>query len=279
MTTCGMGPETAERYVSGLLSESEQAAFEEHYFACDSCLRLVQTLQAAQVSLQESDQPASGATSATSDRPRRRSLPYAWLAVAATLVLSVAIWRLPQEREPATEARPGPAAVPQTSEQRTTAPAQIDPVAERLAQMGAVTAPPYISLTTRSQEDLEARGFEDAMAAYSAARYGDAAARLRAIAARSPRASHVLFFLGISELMQGDAAAARTALERTIALEEPPYADEAHFYLAKAALQERNLEAARRELRMAVKLEAGPAGEAARLLGGLDAIDAGRSGK
>jgi hypothetical protein len=104
------------------------------------------------------------------------------------------------------------------------------------------------------------------MSRYGEGRYDEAANGLRSLTVRSPRLGHAQFFLGISELMTGNAPGARAALQRAAASGEQPYADESHFYLAKAALRAGNIAEAERELKIAVNREAGPAGEAARLL-------------
>jgi TolA-binding protein len=48
-------PEAAERYVLGQMTEAEQSAFEEHYFACDDCFDAVRALQDLQTVLRTPD--------------------------------------------------------------------------------------------------------------------------------------------------------------------------------------------------------------------------------
>jgi tetratricopeptide repeat protein len=273
MSNCSASAETAERYVSGGLSEPDQAAFEEHFFECDRCLAAVQALQSAQAALAAAPTAAAHVAAAPA-APKRFAVPYRWLAAAAMLVLSVVLLRAPWATEPGST----PPAAPTTPANPTVAaPAPSNAVPSsttngaadlnmRLTRMSTVTPPPYVSLTTRAQEDADARAFEDAMADYTAARYDAAARGLAAIAARSPRSAHVLFFLGVSQLMAEDVDGARESLARTVRAKAPPYSDEAHFYLAKAALRARDLGAARSALEAAVKRGAGPDGEAARLL-------------
>ena len=135
--------------------------------------------------------------------------------------------------------------------------------------MAAITPPPYVALTTRSETDAAERAFAQAMAHYAAGRYDQAA---RALGDIDPALAHAQFFLGMSELMSGRDAQARAAFDRVVRSGAAPYADEAHFYLAKAALRLKDLDTARRELRVAIDREAGPRGEAARLLGELKAL-------
>jgi TolA-binding protein len=275
MTNCDATPETAERYVSGSMADADQAAFEEHFFACDACFRTVQALQDAQATLAAS--PA--AVQASPTQPSRRALPVTWLALAAMVVLSVIVWRMPRQPEVTVEA-PAPSA-------GATPPAAVRPVdpapapapvatpapnEDPLTRMAAITPPPYVALTTRSAATADERAFEQAMAHYTSGRYAEAARGLSAVAAREPSLAHVQFFLGISELMDGRTEPARAALQRVVRSGTAPYSDEAHFYLAKAALRLKDVEAARRALRIALDREAGPRGEAAKLLGELKAM-------
>lgn len=114
--------------------------------------------------------------------------------------------------------------------------------------------------------------FDEAMTHYSAGRHRQAADGLQVLADRAPAAAHVHFFLGISELMSGNVARARGALQRSADAGVSPYSDEAHFYLAKVALRAGDLTTATRELEIAVDREAGPDGAAARLLAELKRV-------
>jgi hypothetical protein len=290
MSHCDLGPEPAERYIAGNMPELERMGFEEHFFACDVCFRTVQALADARQVL--SEQGASAGVALASGR----GLPLKWMAAAATLVVcagvSMVVWRmsppdlqqvqesatppgeaqaaLPQPVPPAPVARPqvpAPSAVPTPS----APPAPASPTAQsRLERWAAVTPPQYVALTTRSgqdqDEDKDTRTFNEAMTHYSAGRHREAADGLQTLADRAPATAHVQFFLGISELMTGNVARARGALQRTAESGVKPYADEAHFYLAKAALRAGDLTTGVRELEIAVEREAGPEGDAAKLL-------------
>jgi cytoskeletal protein RodZ len=63
MTSCARYADVdiAERYVLGQMDESEQAAFEEHFFGCDPCLAEVQVLQQMQAALKAPAAVAAGA--------------------------------------------------------------------------------------------------------------------------------------------------------------------------------------------------------------------------
>jgi tetratricopeptide (TPR) repeat protein len=272
MPGCAFDQESAERYVSGRMPDDEQSAFEEHFFTCDACLSRVQDLQTLAQAL------AAARPAAT----RVSRVRFAWMgAIAASLLLTLTIWEARRVVGPplvpsavAPSVKPGalPPAAPAPESPALESPAPATPsqplptAGDRIAQMAAIVPPRYVSLPTRSAEDADAAAFSAAMSRYSAGRYADAARRLRAASANSPGSGHVQFFLGISELMIGNAPAARAALRRAAASGEQPYADESHFYLAKSALRAGNRQEAERELKIAVDLDAGPPGEAARLL-------------
>jgi predicted Zn-dependent protease len=201
-------------------------------------------------------------------------------AAAASLLLIVTVWEARRAVAPppamstaAPSIQPAEPLAPKSSAPEHLAPPQTTPTAEaRILQLAAVTPPQYAALPTRSNEDADAAAFNQAMSRYSAAQYGDAARGLRTLTGRSPGLGHAQFFLGISELMTGDVAAARAALQRAAASDEQPFADESHFYLAKAALRAGNLIEAERQLKISVDREAGPPGDASRLLKELRAL-------
>jgi TolA-binding protein len=293
--------ETAERYVSGTLPEHEQAAFEAHYFSCERCFGDVRALQEVWQSLRTGPRTAGG-----TPIPARSTVVstapwsiWSWGALAAAALVALAVvastfWsraapdqaprvavRSPQTGEPPTDPVPPPAtASPSTPSGSTPAsgsPRQPNtpgppetPTSDRAAllrQLAVVVAPPFVRLATRGAAPSDA-DFDRAMAHYAAGRYAEAGNGLRA-AAGGPVTTPVVrarFFLGICELMQGRAVAAREELTAVTASGIAPYADEAHFYLAKAALASGDLETARRELAAAVDREAGPDGEAVRIL-------------
>jgi Tetratricopeptide repeat len=288
MTPCDMGSEAAERYVAASMDEAERTSFEDHFCACDVCFRTVQALEDARSVLAEGVSIEPEQTAGSGIRASGRGLPLHWMAAAATVVittgLSFMVWRvsapigipaeipIPAEAPAATPqvVPPAPAVeapVPAPVPAATPAPATAQ---SRLERWAAVVPPQYVALRTRSGQDQEAeanaRTFEEAMTHYTAGRHRQAADGLQALADRAPAAAHVHFFLGISELMSGNVARARGALQRSAEAGVSPYSDEAHFYLAKVALRAGDLTTAARELEIAVDREAGPEGDAARLL-------------
>jgi TolA-binding protein len=290
--TCARYGDTdaAERYVTGAMSEAEQATFEEHFFECEACLAGVRMLQDLQATLPLTASP-NGRTPAVSVRDR--SVPgwarWAGLAAAAVLVLAGASWfvlgnagaRATLEAPKQADSEPSPAAptppitqTPPPPTPNAAGPADSRPTREMvLAELAVMTPPPYFPLTTRGEAARDRADFDAAMAHYAAGRYADAARGLRALIDRAPESVHAEFFLGISELASGRRREGRTALQRVVQSGVSPFADEAHFYLAKAALADRNVDVAKQELTRAIALEAGPEGEAARMLERLARID------
>jgi anti-sigma factor RsiW len=267
--TCEWGSDAAEQYVTGTMPEPTQASFEEHYFACDACFKTVEALQAAGKRL-ESTVPK------TVNAPGRRWIrPVSWMAAAATVIVGVILWRLPQPGIPATPSSAPAAAASQPAAGPLASTPPASALDRQLDRMATVAPPQYVTLITRSQSDESATGFEQAMTHYVAGRYDHAARGLSATANRSPNLPHVQFFLGISELMLGNLDAARKALQRTARSGVNPYADEAHFYLGKLALRAKDIPAARREFQIAAVRKAGPTGEAAKLLAELKQLKIG----
>jgi len=272
------------------MDDAERTSFEDHFFACDVCFRTVRALEDARSVLAEGE---AGLQAGSAIQTSARGLPLHWMAAAATLVITMGltfmVWRRPppegvSTEMPATAEAPAAAQpVPPAPEVQAPAPAPVAAATPAppdtqgsLERWAAVVPPQYVALTTRSGSDQESdansQTFDEAMAHYSAGRHRQAADGLQVLADRAPTAAHVHFFLGISELMSGNVARARGALQRSADAGVSPYSDEAHFYLAKAALRAGDLTAAARELEIAVDREAGPDGDAARLLAELKRV-------
>jgi TolA-binding protein len=283
--------ETATRYVSGALTEAEQAGFEAHFFDCAHCFADVQALQAArEVLATRADRDAGAAP----DRaPRGSRLIWALAAAASLGFALVALTVLSQRgatdtRTVATRTSPTPEAAPPAASSAPppvapTAPASTLPSARPgetatpalLRELALVVAPPFARLATRGAESPANDALTDAMTHYAAGRYDRAADKLRDVirdAGDAAAATRGRFFLGICGLKLGRPAEALVALEQVAASDMPPYADEAHFYLAKAAIATGDLDRARGDLRIAIDREAGPEGEARRLLTRLERL-------
>ncbi|HSW29627.1 MAG TPA: zf-HC2 domain-containing protein [Longimicrobiales bacterium] len=102
---------------------------------------------------------------------------------------------------------------------------------------GVDAAPEFRGLAVRGDADAAAALADQGMEAYVDGEYAAAARLLAEAASDGDAPPAVSFFLGISLLMEGEAAAAAAALEEATFPEGNPYAPEARFYLAKARLR------------------------------------------
>ena len=277
------GRDLGEAYVAGTLSEAEQDAFEQHFFACADCLAHVQMLQEIKDGVRRL--PPATASHRPPPPPARAAAPWLGLAIAAGLVAAAGWWwqgsnlQAPGAPTPvATQvpASPGSPSAPASPTPPAATPPALEPGgaptrAVRLAQLALVVPPRYVPIAVRGAAP-PAGTFDAAMVHYVAGRHRDAAAALRTLSDAAPTDPGVAFFWGISELALGQAGGAREGLTRAIAADVQPYADEAHFYLAKVHLLEGSVDKARLELRYAVDHEAGPEGEAQRILAALDRL-------
>jgi hypothetical protein len=275
------GHDLADRYVAGTLSEAEQDAFEQHFFACAACLAHVQQLQDIRDGLRESPAPAAASRPAS---PSFGKAPWLGLALAASVVAAFGWWwqraSVPTPGQPIADGRrlpgasdpPSRPASPSTPTPPATAPVEGPVRRTVLAQLALVVPPRYVPITVRGGSGPPAGTFDAAMAHYVAGRYRESAAALQALSEATPADPGIAFFWGISELMLRRPDAAREGLTRAVSADVQPYADEAHFYLAKVHLAQGAVDLARRELQYAVEHEAGPEGEAQRILAALDRL-------
>lgn len=232
---------TIERYLTGRLAGDERTAFERHMFECSRCLDELQALRAVQEELWEQGRgPVAGTV------PERRVWMRRWALAAAALALvsigAVVLWRLGMF----------------SGNSRG-----LDP---RLAALAEFEAPAYLPLALRGGTDEADERFRTGMDHYTAGRYPEAIRDLRAAEALRPRASHVLFFLGVSYLLNGDTDRGVSRLDQAASLADPAYTAEARFYLAKGWLRKGDTAKARAELEAVVDSRGRLADEAARLL-------------
>lgn len=246
--------EVTEQYVSGRLSEVDQAAFEQHYFQCARCFEELRVYRLLRTELEHT---------AASERPlpRRFRRPWFWsLAAAAVLVASVLTWRQVRISELPT---PGVSSPAQPTEQARVV---------SLEELSAVTPPPYQAVTLRSTPDAATRRFREAMVHYQRGDYTGSAQRLTEAAKLDASQPHTHFYLGASHLLSGNADEAINALQAAIKLGESGYLEESHFYLAKAFLRKRQVDEARAELLKTVALKGDRERDARTLLEALDAL-------
>lgn len=232
---------TIERYLTGRLAGDERTTFEQHMFECPRCLDELQALRAVQEELwDQGSAPVAGTV------PERRVWMRRWALAAAALALvtigAVVLWRLGMF----------------SGNSRG-----LDP---RMAALAEFEAPAYLPLALRGGTDEAEERFRTGMDHYTAGRYPEAIRDLRAAETLHPRASHVLFFLGVSYLLTGETDKGISRLEKAVSLSDPAYAAEARFYLAKAWLRKGDAAKARIELEAVVDSRNRLADEAARLL-------------
>jgi hypothetical protein len=251
--------EATAAYVAGTMDEGHREAFEDHYFECASCLAAVQALQAAARVLAQA--PARMPAARLAAAPARLP-PWAMAAALAVVALGGAL-TLRELAGPGAPS-PGPSAAP------STAAASPDP---RLLALAQADAFPYAPFASRGGGP-DAKAFESGMGKYLDRDYAGAAALLRGHVERQPEAVEARFYLGVSELLSGQAAAAEKDLARAAATTDEAVAAPARLYLAKARLAQGDAAGARSVLQALAGARGAQAAEAQRLLDGLRAIDA-----
>lgn len=260
--------ETVERYLNGQLGDEERDSFEEHYFECRRCFDLLRTYQDIQAEL------ARTRESALPEAPGWSSVwRWTWIPAAAGVLLAVSLVLLTRPL-PEISSPPTPEVGP--SEPEPTAPSSVPPSSPSkpsLELLARVEPPPYEAMRLRGAPDEATARFQEAMVHYQRGDYRAAISGLRAAADLDPEAAaHVLFFLGVSELLEGESERAIGDLGRTIALGDSAYLEEAHFFLAKAHLHEESIEDAYRELETTAQLGGEREAEARALLLQLESL-------
>jgi tetratricopeptide (TPR) repeat protein len=256
--------EIADRYLLDALSAQDREAFEEHFFECARCFDELQALQSIRGELRQ----AGSEIAARTTRPFFSRASAAAMAAAVVLAAGVAVWMRPTlwPVSPAATKGPSPPEVQSPEGQslrQAEAPLVSGPSLEQLAR---VEAPRYEPPTLRGAADDATTRFQRGMEHYRKADYRRASADLRAAAELDPDAAHIRFFLGVTQLMLGQDAAAIDSLRATIALGDSAYLEEAHFYLAKAFLRRKDLAAAEAQLGTLLQLRGSGSDEARRLL-------------
>jgi anti-sigma factor RsiW len=219
-----------ERYLDGSLDELTRDAFEEHYFQCQACLTMVQTVQTVRPALTPPDAPT------TKVQPIRRT-PWIWLAAAAA-ALTVALIFL----------RPWPQAAPPPVAQQL--PTQT-PAPLQLAQIQPAPYSPNLFRDAATQPPE----MERAMRLYQDQQWAAAAAALTPLAGPPYNLAAARHFAGISFLLAGQSQAAINALQAVVALgDQSPFEEEARFYHAQALLLAGRLNEAKLQLDQVIKL-------------------------
>jgi tetratricopeptide (TPR) repeat protein len=259
----------ARRYVDGRLSENERSAFEDHYFACDACFEEVERLQ-------QSRPARVGDRGVETKPPAVPSRMRGWwpvaLAAALALALGLGVWLLSRTRNaPSSEAggvpvasgveQPGedtrPTAVPNAAADTLvadgTAPERLE--SGFTYSIAEIEPPRYEPVVLRGTEsDAEAR-FAAGMEWYQRGEYAGAVPLLSSAAQIDPEAARIQFFLGASQLLNGETAAALESLGRVVTLGTTPYLEEATLLRAKARLIEGDASSAMEELERVIAME------------------------
>ncbi len=199
------------------LPTDARAALADHVVTCDSCAEIYRAVR----TLRE-DAVAGGylAAFAPASAPASRRLPRAiWLPLAAAAVLVVAVVapRLRDAAEPAPDvpvieapAQAAPPAAPATPAARAWA---------RDVAAPPVELPARYALVVRGSTNQFVAAFGSAITPYREGRYADAVAQLAPVASAYPDVAEAAFYLGMSQLLSGDAAAARTSLAKAVTAE------------------------------------------------------------
>jgi tetratricopeptide (TPR) repeat protein len=247
--------EVVERYLTGSLGAEEQESFEEHYFACEQCVAVLQAHRALQAEL---------SASAPQIRAMPAPNPSVWRWTAAMVTAAVVILAVLGIRW---GMRPGlspPAPPTQTM--------QPGPVGPSLAELARFDPPTYTPAVLRGAQDEAMRKFRVAMKHYQQGDYARAITGLREAAKLNPKDAGALFFLGVSLLLSGQTDDGIAALQQSVALGDTPYLEEAHYYLAKAFLHKSDLAAAEAELQKTVQLKGDLEGKAQELSQAIQAL-------
>jgi TolA-binding protein len=167
--------------------------------------------------------------------------------------------------------------VPEPPAQAGTSVAQPDqqPVVA-LSVLARVEPPIYIPLVLRGPRDEAVEKFDAAMRRYAEGDFAGALPGLASAAELNPKAASAVFFLAVCQLLTGRPDTAVEGFQRTIALGESPYLEEAHFYLAKARLRQGDVAAARQELERTIRRRGRLETDARALLAQLGQITAGK---
>jgi tetratricopeptide (TPR) repeat protein len=144
-----------------------------------------------------------------------------------------------------------------------------------LSVLARVEPPVYIPLTLRGPRDEAAEKFDAAMRRYADGDFAGALPGLASAARLNPKAANAVFFLAVCQLLTDRPEDAVEGFQRTIALGESPYLEEAHFYLAKTRLRQGDVAAARQELERTIRRRGRLETEARTLLAQLGPITAG----
>jgi tetratricopeptide (TPR) repeat protein len=259
--------ELVEKYLLNQLSDADHDSFEEHYFECARCFSLLQTYRDLQAELGRNRQAAD-----VTPAPRRWVWQWAWVPAMAVVLIaaSVTLWQ-----RPGGEILPGRSGTVELSGSTPPPPPSSGPAPPTLPALDDLARfepPPYAPPRLRGVGDEATSKFREAMTHYQRREYARAAAGLREAAALDPQAPHILYYLGVSQLLTADPDGAIGAFSKVVALGDSAYLEEAQFALAKAHLRKPDVNRAIEALEKTVALGGERQTEARRLLGELQKV-------
>jgi TolA-binding protein len=227
--------EDIEAAIDGAADAATRDRVAEHVALCGSCRADYEDLHAFRQSLQGRQVIPFPA------RKESRRTPVIAIAAAA-MIAAVALswWGLRREGNRQLPAPPASAS-------------SAAPASEAFDLLARVDPPPYRASTLRATPSDPERAFRDAMKLYAQGDYRAALPALQSAAALDAAAGPH-FYLGICQLVAGDASGAAAEFERVIALGDSPYLEKAQFFLAKARLRQKDGNGAAKALEAAIAL-------------------------
>lgn len=250
-----------ERYLLHDLTESEQDAFERHYFECKECFDRVCAAKAIQEvhRVDKSSWPQNQFAA-------YRKISRGWITslVILGLVVGSVLGALRYRRahnETATRASHEEVLAARTSQ----TPPSTSADSSLISELGRVDPPPYSPVVLRGSEDRAGERFRDAMEHYRQKEYAAAIPGLQQVLQVDRNAANANFYLGACYLLIDQNDLAIPPLQKTISLHDLDYAEQAHFYLAKAFIRKNDVNAAERELELTIQLHSDRESEARKL--------------
>jgi TolA-binding protein len=236
-----------EHYLLGELNDSQQDAFEQHYFECKDCFEDLQVARAIQEFV-----PRQPGLSNSKRAPHSSSLHSAWVPAIAIICLGfvalVGTWQYQKLRN---ESMNQPSQTINAGTNNTRLP-KTDTSAS-IIELARIEPPPYSPVVLRGLQDESLQAFHDAMRHYIRKDYASAIPGLRNAVRMNSQAAGATFYLGACYLLTNQTDSAIQAFATTISLDDSNYAEQAHFYLSKAYLQKADLPNAQIELERTVR--------------------------
>lgn len=222
-----------ERYLTGKLSEVEEAEFEKHYLGCARCFEDLQLSHAVALSVTQDVGPA-GRQAAGPMSIIWSSKAFRWaVGIAAVLILLFIPFGFLDSDQSLVE------------EQQMAM--EKDALLQQLTAIDDV--PPYLAATIRGDSESEVRQwFREAMDSYTRQDYVSAARLLEQVTNLEPESRPATFYLGISYLMTERPGEAATALNEIVSQGGGAYEEESRWYFAKALFRQRKLDEGKAQL-------------------------------